>query len=112
MWTGSFGPVRDVVPGPTAIGGSHSASRFSRYQPEPSALRPRLPPFSLPSPSGSPMRARLRPPGVRRCRADLGGSYMHRTCRSLRAVTHFAATVLAWQLVLPVVQPSVAVAQG
>jgi iron complex outermembrane recepter protein len=37
---------------------------------------------------------------------------MHRTCRSLRAVTHFAATVLAWQLVLPVVQPSVAVAQG
>jgi iron complex outermembrane receptor protein len=37
---------------------------------------------------------------------------MHRSCRSIRALNRVAALALAWHLVLPVVQPSLAVAQG
>ena len=37
---------------------------------------------------------------------------MHRSCRSIRALTRFAAMALAWQLMVPVVRPSLAVAQG
>ena len=37
---------------------------------------------------------------------------MHRSCRSIRALSRVAAMALAWQLILPVAQPSMAVAQG
>jgi outer membrane receptor protein involved in Fe transport len=37
---------------------------------------------------------------------------MHPSCRSIRALNRVAAMALAWQLVLPLVQPSTAVAQG